>query len=88
MKEKGFGGSPTRSGLLGLMATGEKKYLDAVKKFIYSSGMADVRLKSVQNYLETGKVSSGYTGWTWGYNLIALGEYYLLTKDEKVFTRH
>ena len=84
MKEKGFGSSPTRSGLLGLMATGEKKHLDVVKKFIYSSGMVDVGLKSVQDYLDTGKVPSGYSGWTWGYNLIALGEYYLLSKDEKV----
>jgi hypothetical protein len=84
MKEKGLGSTPTRTGLLGLLATGEPKHLEVVKKFIRTSGMADIGLTNIVEYLETGKVPTGFTGWTWGYNLIVLGEYYLLTKDEKV----
>lgn len=84
LTEKGLGSTPTRSGLLGLMATGKKEHLDAVAAIIRSSDILKVDPKEVDTYLKTGQPNLGSTGWTWGYNLIALGEYYLLTKDETV----
>jgi len=79
-----FGSTPTRTGLLGLMATGEKRHLNAVAKYIHESDILKIDPKKVDIYLNGGKNEFGPSGWTWGYNLIALGEYYLLTKDEKV----
>lgn len=84
MTEKGFGSSPTRSGLLGLMATGEPEHLAAVRDYIHQSDILKVDTKAIEQYLQTGQPDMGSTGWVWGYNLIALGEYYLLTKDETV----
>lgn len=84
IKEEGLGSSPTRTGLLGLMATGEQKHLDAVAKIIHSSGILNIDPQVVDQYLKTGQPDQGSVGWTWGYNCIALGEYYLLTKDETV----
>lgn len=84
MKEEGLGSTPTRTGLLGLMATGDKKHLDVVAEIIRNSDMLRVDSKVIDQYLKTGQPDLGSTGWTWGYNLIALGEYYLLTKDETV----
>ncbi|MEY3394700.1 MAG: hypothetical protein RL346_936 [Verrucomicrobiota bacterium] len=84
LTEKGLGSTPTRSGLLGLMATGKKEHLDAVAAIIRNSDILKIDPKEVDSYLKTGQPNLGSTGWTWGYNLIALGEYYLLTKDETV----
>ncbi len=84
MKEEGLGSSPTRTGLLGLMATGEERHLDAVRDYIHRSDILKVDPKLVDQYLKTGQPDMGSTGWTWGYNCIALGEYYLLTRDEAV----
>jgi hypothetical protein len=84
MKEEGLGSTPTRTGLLGLMATGEPKHLEVVAEVIRNSGMLKVDPEVIDEYLKTGQPNLGSTGWTWGYNLIALGEYYLLTKDEAV----
>lgn len=84
MKEEGLGSTPTRTGLLGLMATGEKKHLDVVRELIHNSDMLKVDPKVIDEYLKTGQPNLGSTGWAWGYNLIVLGEYYLLTKDETV----
>jgi len=83
--KQGMSGGATRTALLGLMATGEKKYLDVVSKAIHNGGILKIDPKEVDAYLKREIVNPfGSTGWTWGYNLIALGEYYLLTKDEKV----
>jgi hypothetical protein len=84
MKEEGLGSTPTRTGLLGLMATGEQRHLDVVTKFIQNSDMIKVDPQLIDQYLKTGQPNLGSTGWTWGYNLIVLSEYYLLTKDEAV----
>lgn len=84
MQEKALGSSPTRTGLLGLMATGEAAHLEAVRNIIHSSDILKVDPVAVDQYLKTGQPDMGSTGWTWGYNCIALGEYYLLTKDETV----
>lgn len=78
----GAGGGATQTGLLGLMATGEQKYIDVVAEKI--QGLAKVDPQKVDAYLKGENNEFGSTGWIWGYNLIALGEYYLLTKDEKV----
>jgi hypothetical protein len=82
--ETGFGGTPTQTGLLGLLATGEKKYIDAVGKYIYDKGMHTANSEKIDAYLDGKNSEFGSTGWVWGYNLIVLGEYFLLTNDEKV----
>jgi hypothetical protein len=79
-------GRATQTVILGLMATGEKKYLDVVGEKIHSGGLLDIDPKAVEAYLKGGSSEFGSTGWTWGYDLLALGEYYLLTKDEKVLS--
>lgn len=82
--KKGIVASPTRTELLALMATGEKAHLDLVAKYIHNSGMLKIDPKEVDDYLNGGPNLFGKCGWTWGYNLIALGEYYLITKDKAV----
>jgi hypothetical protein len=83
MKEEGLGSTPTRAGLLGLMATGEQRHLDVVTP-IMQNKLARFDQQAIDEYLKTGKGDFGSTGWTWGYRVIALSEYYLLTKDETV----
>jgi hypothetical protein len=72
-----------RTDLLGLMATGEKKYIDAVADAIHKADWVKPDVEKIEAVLR-GDEDMGYVGWYWGYNLIALGEYYLLTKDESV----
>lgn len=64
-------------GLLGLMATGEEKYIDVVKKRLHAADWAkpDIEL-SLEKY--------GRHAWGWGYWGIILSEYYLLTGDDYV----
>lgn len=80
----GLQGGATHTGILGLMATGEKKYLDVVSRAIHDGDLLDIDPKEVDAYLNGTTNSLGSSGWTWGYNVIALGEYYLLTRDEAV----
>ncbi len=63
-------------GLLGLLATGEQKYIDVVKKEIHAADWAkpDIELSLVG----TSKA------WSWGYTNLLLAEYYLLTGDKYV----
>jgi Family of unknown function (DUF6288) len=82
-KPKKYELMPTKTALLGLMATGEKKYIDLAGKLIKESDMLTVDPVAVDDYFKGGK-DLGTVGWYWGYNLITLGEYYLLTKDESV----
>ena len=65
----------TKSGLLGLLATGEAKYLSFVFKYIKE------RLKEQPKgeFLK----SKNSTGWNWGYEAILLAEYYCLTQDKE-----
>lgn len=65
------------------MATGEKKYIDAAAKLIKSCGITKIDPKQVDALLK-GDIDLGYVGWHWGYSLITLGEYHLLTKDKSV----
>jgi len=63
-------------GLLGLLATGEQKYIDVVKEVLHEADWAkpDIEL-SLQG---TSKA------WRWGYTGLILCEYYLLTRDDYV----
>ncbi len=61
---------------LALMATGEKKYMDAAFESIrnkeWAKGNGELLSPSI------------YCTWHWGYQAIVLAEYYMLTKDETV----
>ena len=81
--------APLRMDLLGLLATGEQKYIDVVKEVIHSD-KNNTKNRWTQpdpvfmgNVLK-GEQAAGYVTWGWGYPLILLSEYYLLTKDEYV----
>ncbi len=71
------------TGLLGLMATGEKQYIGIATKIIKNARWAKPDAKAIDDLLAGGR-DMGSVGWTWGYDLIALGEYSLLTKDKSV----
>lgn len=63
--------------LLGLLATGEDRYIDFVKQQVHVAAWAKPDLQlSVDTYART--------AWNWAYTGIFLGEYYLLTKDAYV----
>lgn len=61
---------------LALMATGEKKYMEAAFESIRNKEW----VKGDGEILSPGM----YCTWYWGYRAIVLGEYYMLTKDESV----
>ena len=66
-------------GLLGLLATGEDKYIKHVRDHLHEAewakpGNPDALVGSTQMY----------TTWYWGYKNLILTEYYLLTGDEYV----
>ena len=63
-------------GLLGLLATGEQKYIDVVKKVLHQAPWAKPDLKLT--FQGTSKA------WYWGYTALLLCEYYLLTGDDYV----
>jgi hypothetical protein len=73
----------THSALLGLMSTGEKKYIDIAATAIQKAKWAQPDTKAIDDLLAGGR-DMGYVGWYWGYNLITLGEYHLLTGDKSV----
>jgi hypothetical protein len=77
IKSGNYGRGDMNIGLLGLLATGEPKYVDVVRKHIRSAAWAtpDISLK-LDTYQRT--------AWGWGYTNLLLCEYYLLTKDEYV----
>jgi hypothetical protein len=76
-------GSRLNPELLGLMATGEKKYIDAVGEMIKAQDWSKPDQSVVDKCL-SGEDERLYMTWYWGYNLITLGEYYLLTGDKSV----
>lgn len=71
---------PLKQDLLGLLATGEQKYLDVVREQIHADKMLQPDSAQLESIL-TGEVSGRYLTWQWGYSLILYGEYYLMTKD-------
>jgi len=80
---KNAGGGALNPGILGLLATGEKKYLDAAAELIKKGKLTKIDPQKVDALLR-GDIDMGYVGWYWGYALITLGEYYLLTNDKSV----
>lgn len=85
LRDERIGQSPTRTDLLGLMATGEEKNIAVVTKLI-KEGLFDIDPQTVEDILTGEKIDAGpiTAGWGWGYILITLGEYHLLTKDDSV----
>lgn len=63
-------------GLLGLMATGEQRYIDEVKKVIHEEDWAKPDVSPT--------LSPRGSAWVYGYHLIILCEYHLLTGDRYV----
>ena len=61
-------------GLLGLLATGEEKYIKHVRDHLHEVDWASPK----------GKLGRGYVSWYWGYNNLILTEYFLLTGDKFV----
>lgn len=72
-----FGRGDMNIGLLGLLATGEEKYIKVVREVLHAAPWAQPDIKlSLDTY--------NRTAWSWGYTNLILGEYYLLTRDEQV----
>jgi hypothetical protein len=69
-----------QAGLLGLLATGEPKYIKVVRDHLHAAEWA--RPPADVNDL-IGNTSSS-TAWMWGYQTLVLTEYYLLTGDKYV----
>lgn len=66
------GGIPTRLEVLGLLATGEEKYLPVIRTYVRA--LAD----SLQ------EKDGGFSSWNISYETLLLTEYYLATRDEYV----
>lgn len=73
VKNKKFGRGKMHIGLLGLLATGEDKYIKVVRGFLHSAAWA----KPDHKVTET-------KAWHLAYTSILLCEYYLLTEDEYI----
>jgi len=77
VKTRKFGRGEINIGLLGLLATGEPKYIEAVREVIHAAPWARPKISlTLDTY--------NRTAWSWGYTNLLLCEYYLLTKDEYV----
>ena len=76
IKSKEFGRGSMNIGLLGLLATGEQKYIDVIKGVLHRTPWAKPDLKLT--------LQGTSKAWGWGYTTLLLCEYYLLTGDEYV----
>lgn len=75
--KKKYGRGDMNIGLLGLLATGEEKYVNHVRDVIHSAAWAKPDLDlSLEAYART--------AWSWGYLNLLLAEYHLLTGDDYV----
>ncbi len=79
--DKGIQNDRLPVGHLGLLATGEKKYIDFVKASLPNQPWSTPDRDACMALMNGGK-DMGYVGWYWGYALIALSEYQLLTGDK------
>jgi hypothetical protein len=70
--KKGYG--VLNVGLLGLLATGEEKYIKVVRDHLHAAAWAK----------PDGTLGRGYQSWHWGYQNLTLTEYFLLTGDKYV----
>ncbi len=66
-----------KAGLLGLLATGEETYIKAVHDILHAAAWAQ-RPEDVTELVGKGV---GYCSWHWGYQLLVLTEYYLVSGD-------
>jgi len=66
-------------GLLGLLATGEEKYISVVRDYLHAAEWAQPPA-DVNELLKAG----GYVSWHWGYRNLLMTEYHLLTGDKFV----
>ena len=73
--KKGYGGLGV--GLLGLLATGEEKYIKVVRDHLHEEKQPEDTNALVNK-------SGGYVAWRWGYKMLVLTEYHLLTGDKYV----
>ena len=73
---KSYGGE-ARAGLLGLMATGNDKYIKVVRDVLHKE-------KQPEDTNALVNTSGGYVSWRWGYKMLVLTEYHLLTGDDYV----
>ncbi|MEI7953999.1 MAG: DUF6288 domain-containing protein [Verrucomicrobiota bacterium] len=77
VKSRNFSGAGLPIGLLGLLATGEAKYIDVVRNELHAAAWAKPDLVlSIDKY--------NMVAWSWGYTNLLLCEYYLMTQDEYV----
>jgi len=67
-------------GLLGLLATGEEKYIEHVRQRLHDPKSWAKPPEDPKKILK----SSMYVSWYWGYQNLLLTEYYLLTGDKYV----
>ncbi len=75
---KGNGGARLNFDVLGLLATGEEKFVKRAKEILDQRKIArqDLKLSIAR--------SRGHMSWGWSYNAVILAEYYLMTGDESV----
>lgn len=84
-------GSPTRIEVLGLLATGEQKYIDLVGEVLRAEFGAmtfdgsSLQTRKRADFAKSGKGSPEVGAWATAYATIVLAEYLYLTKDEAVF---
>jgi hypothetical protein len=71
------GGGDANSVVLGLLATGEEKYIKTVRDIMH-------REKQPADTNALVNKGGGYTSWRWGAKILGLTEYYLLTGDKYV----
>jgi hypothetical protein len=84
LESKTFVNNQMPVGYIGLLATGEKKYLDVVKAELPKQKWAKAPDPADLAALLEGDKDFGYIGWYWGYQMIALAEYHLATSDKSV----
>jgi hypothetical protein len=77
LKTKDYG--KLNVGLLGLLATGDEKCIQAVREYLHGIDWAGP--KEPDSLIGN---TSSFTTWHWGYRALILTEYYLLTRDEYV----
>ena len=70
-------GYNANAGLLGLLATGEEKYIKIVRDVMHKEKQPEDTNALVNK-------GGGFTSWRWGAKMLGLTEYYLLTGDKYV----
>lgn len=69
-----------QTGMLGLLATGEEKYIKVVRDYLHSAEWAQPPQDPTESVFKSGSS----VAWIWGGRNLLLTEYYLLTRDKFV----